>query len=206
MLSSSDPGRIVGSSSTLGLLQKSASFRSLRPRESRRIEMDWRRGGGIAPAAAAPADVTPALQAARCSTEPTVLRACQLHFNHEVMTNFFFGGGAFTTGQAAQRAPQKTTGLPLAGPDQFLPSAPQVQLTYCLLPIAYYLQSSQRCFRRPCSQWPVPQSLHSCTGASGARVAQTRTAPSLLPTGPPYFGLNPKTPPQQKHFHKTLPP
>jgi hypothetical protein len=27
-------------------------------------------------------------------------------------------GGAFTTGQAAQRAPQKTTGLPLAGPDQ----------------------------------------------------------------------------------------
>jgi hypothetical protein len=27
-------------------------------------------------------------------------------------------GGAFTTGQAAQRAPQKNTGLPLAGPDQ----------------------------------------------------------------------------------------
>jgi hypothetical protein len=27
---------------------------------------------------------------------------------------FFFWGGAFTTGQAAQRAPQKTTGLPLA--------------------------------------------------------------------------------------------
>jgi hypothetical protein len=27
-------------------------------------------------------------------------------------------GGAFTTCQAAQRAPQKTTGLPLAGPDQ----------------------------------------------------------------------------------------
>jgi hypothetical protein len=30
----------------------------------------------------------------------------------------FFWGGAFTTEQAAQRAPQKTTGLPLAGPDQ----------------------------------------------------------------------------------------
>jgi hypothetical protein len=29
-----------------------------------------------------------------------------------------FLGGAFTTGQAAQRAPPKTTGLPLAGPDQ----------------------------------------------------------------------------------------
>jgi hypothetical protein len=29
-----------------------------------------------------------------------------------------------------------------------------------------------------------------------------RTAPSLLPTGPPYFGLNPKKPPQQKHFHQ----
>jgi hypothetical protein len=31
--------------------------------------------------------------------------------------SFFFWGGAFTTGQAAQRAPPKTTGLPLAGPD-----------------------------------------------------------------------------------------
>jgi len=30
----------------------------------------------------------------------------------------FFLGGAFTAGQAAQRAPPKTTGLPLAGPDQ----------------------------------------------------------------------------------------
>jgi hypothetical protein len=29
-----------------------------------------------------------------------------------------FLGGAFTTGQAVQRAPPKTTGLPLAGPDQ----------------------------------------------------------------------------------------
>jgi hypothetical protein len=31
---------------------------------------------------------------------------------------FFFLGRAFTTCQAAQRAPQKTTGLPLSGPDQ----------------------------------------------------------------------------------------
>jgi hypothetical protein len=31
---------------------------------------------------------------------------------------YFYLGGAFTTGQAAQRAPQKPTGLPLAGRDQ----------------------------------------------------------------------------------------
>jgi hypothetical protein len=41
---------------------------------------------------------------------------CQVQ--SEVFGFFLLLGGAFTTGQAAQRAPQKTTGLPLAGPDQ----------------------------------------------------------------------------------------
>jgi hypothetical protein len=39
-------------------------------------------------------------------------------YGRDLKQSSFFLGGAFTTREAAQRAPQKPTGLPLAGPDQ----------------------------------------------------------------------------------------
>jgi hypothetical protein len=47
-------------------------------------------------------------------------------------TPLFLWGRAFTTGQAAQRAPKKNTGLPLAGPGQARSLRLSPSRSYCL--------------------------------------------------------------------------
>jgi hypothetical protein len=77
---------------------------------------------------------------------------------------FLGGGGAFTTGQATQHAPQKTTGLPLAGPDQ----ARSLRLSPSRQPLCSLLSTASRQSTRPTTHdvprptsppYPAPQLL-----------------------------------------------